>query len=447
MIDLHPGQSKVYKDLMIDQAMRFGVVCCARGWGKSWLAGSAAVTAVFELMALPVHVPNKKVYIIAPTYGDVTDIYYPMLNYDMGLEKFAVASSRALGKFVFPGNVELILLSYEAVERMRGKGCYFAVWDEVSSCKKGISPMEAWQGVIQPAILTRWSRQRAAMVGSKAPGRALIIGTPKGYNFFQELHTYQEVDPMWKSYHYDYHDSPFIDEEEIDRLRATLDPIEFASEYLASFQESGYRVFYTFDRNMHVTRDLPYFYKPTKDYMGEDVHVPIDFNVGVQASSAWAIRGNQAHCLDEFKGQPNTEELAKYIKAKYEGHRVFCYPDPTGKARKSSAPVGVTDLSILGSFGFTVLARKKSPPLVDSVKAVNRKMLTADGSIDMYYHPRCKGTITSMERTKWVDNNPDIAVIDKSEGVEHFSDGVRYFTEYLWPVRGGRDVVKRGFNF
>jgi hypothetical protein len=148
------------------------------------MAGVAGVTAIFELLELPEDVPNKTVHIIAPTYDQVTDIYYPLLNYDLGMENYAIKSSRDLGRFVFPKNVELRLLSYEAVERMRGKGSYFTVWDEVSSCKKGIDPREAWQGVIQPCIVTRWSQKRANMYGSRSAGRALIISTPKGYNYF-----------------------------------------------------------------------------------------------------------------------------------------------------------------------------------------------------------------------------------------------------------------------
>ena len=121
-INLHEGQSEVYEDLFVNKTNRFSVVCCSRGWGKSYMAGVAGVTAVFELLELDVRVPNKIVYIIAPTYDQVTDIYYPLINYDLGMEDYAIRSSRDLGRFIFPNNVELRLLSYEAVERMRGKG-------------------------------------------------------------------------------------------------------------------------------------------------------------------------------------------------------------------------------------------------------------------------------------------------------------------------------------
>lgn len=451
-INLHANQSKVYSDIFIDKAARFFSVNCSRGFGKSYLAATVAATAVFELLELPLNVPNKVVFIIAPTYEQVTDIYYPLLNYDLGLEDYAIKSSRDLGRFWFPNNVELRLLSYEAVERMRGKGAYLVVWDEVSSCKRGITPEDAWNSVIMPCINTRWSKKNADRYGAKSAGRGLIIGTPKGYNFFHNLCMRYQTDDDWKYYHYDYKCSPFLDPVEIEKQRHLMDPIQFASEYLASFQESGNSVFYCFDRNKHVTKDLPDFEKPSKDsyddtIYGEDVHIGIDFNVGIQASTVFAVRGGQIHILDEFKGHPDTETLAIAISAKYKGHKIYAYPDPSGRARKSSAAVGRTDFSILESFGIRCLAHSKAPPIVDSVAAVNKKLQTAAGDVSIYIHPRCNGVIESLERTKWVDRNPDTATIDKSEGIEHFSDGIRYAVEYLFPVNSGSKRTVRGFNF
>jgi hypothetical protein len=444
---LHPGQSQVFRDLFIDKICRFQAVCCARGWGKSYEATAGAVTAVDELEQLDWSVPNKNVAIIAPTYDQVTDIYWPILAYEFDLESRAVKSSRDLGRFIFSNNVELKLISYESVERMRGKGFYHVAWDEISSCKKGLLPKKAWESVIQPCIITRWSPQRAKHFGAPSPGRAQIITTPKGYNYFYDMYNYQETDPLWKSYHFDYTQSPFIDVSEIDRIKHTIDPIEFASEYMASFKESGNSVFYCFDRSVHVRPDIPNFDPPTEDEAGETIHCAIDFNVGVQATTFNAIRGNQVHTIDEIKGHPDTEELAIYIRNKYPGHKIIAYPDPTGKSRKTSAPVGRTDFSILESYGISICARNNSPFLVDSANAVNRKLMTAAGDTSYYIHPRCVGAIQSLERTKWVDKNADSMTIDKTEGIEHYSDGIRYFIEYVFPVTNVTKRTSRGFGF
>jgi hypothetical protein len=461
-VNLHEGQTEVFKDLFIDKLHRYLVVNCSRGWGKSFMAALAAITAVFELLELHHKVPHKFVYVIAPTYDQVVDIYYPLINYELGMERYALKSSKDQGRFLFGKGVELRLISYESVERMRGKGAYFIVWDEVSSCKKGIKPKAAWQGVIQPCLTTRWSPKRAAMFGARSPGRALIIGTPKGYNFFAEMLNYPETNPMWNSYHYDYTKSPLLDPVEIEALKDELDPVEFASEYMASIEDSGKSIFYCFKRKTHVKSDLEDFYPPvyrdTIDNLsgevttelvekGEDVHVCIDFNVSLQCTGVFALRGKQMQFLDEFKGHPDTETLAKVIATKYKDHKIFAYPDPSGRSRKTSAPVGVTDFSILESYGIICLAHSKAPPIIDSVAAVNRKLMNANGLVDMYVHPRCKGLAMSLERTKWVDNNSDTATIDKTENLEHYSDGVRYATEFLFPIKASRKRVAKGFGF
>jgi len=438
---LHEGQSEIIQDLFMEDDTRYAVVCASRGFGKSFLAATAAMIAVQELMDLPASVPNKNVAIIAPTYAQAVDIYYPLIAYILGGEESAIKSSRVAGTFWFPNNVTLKIWSYEASERMRGTGQYFVVADEVCSWRgAGTSLKESWESVIQPCISTRWSKQNADKFGAK-PGKALIISTPQGYNYFYEMFNRQDSDNHWKSYHYTYHDSPYLDEDEIERVKLTLDPLKFAREYTASFEDSGNTVFYTFNRKEHIDKDLPYF------DAGEDVHVAIDFNVGIMASCAFALRGNQIHILEEFQGHPDTETLARSLASKYSGHKIISYPDPSGKARKSSAAVGRTDFSILNSEGIQTRAHSKAPPIIDSVAAVNKKFKNANGDIDMYIHPKCVNTIKSIERTAWVESNPDTATICKKEGVEHWTDGLRYAVEYLFPVRGGTKVTTKGFGF
>lgn len=448
-IKLHPAQSRVFKELFITREVRNAVVRASRGFGKSWLAATAGATAVQELLQLHPRIPNKNVYIIAPTYQQVTDIYYPVLKYQMGLDRWAIKDSKAEGIFEFPNQVILRLVSYEAIERLRGSGAYFIVNDEAASWVKGNGLQDAWESILEPCIITRWSEERARAYGAVSPGRSLTISTPIGFDYFYEMSNKEEFDRAWRSYHFDYHHSPFLDPREIARIAHTIDPIKFAREYKASFEGSGNSVFYCFDRKLHVQADVPDFLPATPSYPAEVVHAAIDFNVGIQATTFWAIRGNQAHCIDEIQGHPDTETLAVYIRNKYinNGHKVYAYPDPSGKSRKTSAAVGRTDFSILSNAGLNVVARDAAPPIVDSVAAVNRKLKSAAGDVEMFFHPRCKGAIKSVERTKWVDNNPNLAVIDKKDGLEHFSDGIRYFAELRFPIGRHTIITSKGKQF
>lgn len=167
------------------------------------------------------------------------------------------------------------------------------------------------------------------------------------------------------------------------------------------------------------------------------------------ACTIGARRGNQTHWLYESQGHPDTASVAKMLKQKYldKGHRVLVYPDPSGKARKTSAAVGVTDFSILKDHGLKVYTKNKAPPIVDSVNAVNSQLKNARGDVNMYFHPRIVNTIRSMERTVWLENNPDSAMIDKKEGVEHWSDGIRYYTDFTSPVIHSSTRPVQGFTF
>jgi len=447
-IKLHRGQSKIYKELFVDQTVRFSTACCSRGFGKSYVAAVAAKTAIFELLALPAHVPNKVVYIIAPTLDQAKDIYFPLLVDIFGLDRYCVKKpSSDTGRFEFRKGVSLRLVSFESIERLRGKGAYFVVCDEVSSWLKKPGFKAAWEGIIQPLIVTRWSEETALAVGAPAAGRALIISTPKGFNYFHDMCMFSESDGDWSFHHFTYRDSPYLSPKEIEKIKSRIDPIEFATEYEADFKDSGNSVFYMFDRKLHVRDDLEWFIE--EEDAKEDVYAAIDFNVMVQATSLWAHRGKELQAIDEMKGHPDTETLAKSLKERFvdKGHVVYAFPDPSGRSRKTSAPVGVTDFTILKKYGIKCIARKAAPPIVDSVAAVNAKLLTANGVTAMYIHSRCKGLIRSMERTHWIDNNSDTATIDKKEGEEHYSDGVRYLSEYLYAVKNNASRTSRGFGF
>jgi hypothetical protein len=448
-ITLHPGQSKIIRHLFepLDPnsenfQMRFCVPVGSRGFGKSYVAAAAVSLAIDELEQLDPSVQNKDVALLCGTHTQVTDIYFPLLAYRYGLESRCIKASRSAGRFIFSNGTEVKLWSADAYERMRGSGQYLVVADELPTWKvPGGSIKDAWESVIEPAIVTRWSPKQARAVNAISPGRALLPSTPMGKDFFYELAQREHIDPRWKTFYFTYKDSPLLSQEEIEHSKRNSDPIRFAREYLASFEESGLNVFHSFSRKLHVNKDLDYF-DPE-----ETVHCAIDFNIMLNCTSFHAVRGEQVHCLDEHKGSANTEELARVIRRKFPKNKIICYPDPSGAKRVTSAVIGVTDFSILKEAGFTVLSRSRAPGIVDSVASVNRKFLNANGDVDFLIHPRCNGMIESLERTTWLESRPETATIDKSQGVEHFSDGLRYFIDYLWPIVRTRPSVVSSSSF
>ena len=464
--DLHSGQSKVFYDMFIDKSVRYGTVAASRGFGKTVLAAACGVAAVKELNAMPSWVPNKRVGIVCPTYDQAVDIYYPLLAHQFGMEQYAEKASRDAGLFRFHNQTELRLISGDAIERMRGKGYYFVVVDELPTFNmKEKQKLDAIEAIIRPAINTRWSpkmvkilreaieRQTGGVVEIN-PGRLLSIASPKAEDTFFGLYEYGGLVPGWKSYHYDYTQSPYLDQEEIIEAANTMDQINFNREYRALFQDTGANVFYNFSRKYNV---LPA--GSVKPHPMEDLHISIDFNIRKQCSGVWVVRGDYACCVDYLQGSYNTDSLGQSIYARYakdqprDVKQIHCYPDPAGKAGHTNAPIGVTDLSILEGFGFDIRVKSKHPGISASVNATNSRFKTADNPITRkpgkryaFVTANCKPVIDSLAKTQWLDKNPDTATIDKSMDIEHFSDGTRYMFEYLWPLMGRRSAV-RGFGF
>ena len=426
-VTLHPAQSEVIQYLFKDRSIdvRYATVVASRGFGKSFMAATAAVSALEDLFQYPSSKLNKNVVIMGPTHKQTRDIYWPLLHDLFDLGRRAKFSSKALGVFEFDGGVTLSLWSDEAVERLRGNGVYFVVCDEAAYY---YNLKESWESVIHPCLTTRW------------PGhhRALLISTPKGIDYFYDMCHFSRMDPRWRHFHYTYRDSPLLDSKEIDRARRTVDPLRFRREYECSFEDTGSMVFYQFSRSKHVKGDLLPFQE------GETVHVAVDFNIGKMHCIVFADRDGELHILDEHSGSNNTEELAQWITEKYGDHRIHCYPDPSGRARKTSAPVGQTDFTILQGYGIKIFARSAAPSIIDSANAVNRKLENAAGEIHTYIDPQCIETIMSFERTCWKENK---AEIDKTADIEHKADAWRYAVEYLYPIQQSTRTTVRGFNF
>jgi hypothetical protein len=462
---LHAGQSIVFSDMFLKRDIRFATVAASRGFGKTVLAAACAVTAVDELNQLPAWIPNKKVGIVCPTYDQAVDIYYPLLAYQFGLEGSADKASRDAGVFRFHNQTELRLISGDAIERMRGKGYYFVIVDELPTFNmKEKEKLDAIEAIIMPCINTRWSPKMVRILKEailKAtgesieinPGRLLSIASPKTEDTFFKLYENGGVIPGWKSYHYDYTKSPYLDQDEIAKAADTMDQINFNREYKAMFQDTGANVFYNFNKQYNVLPAGSVVAAPN-----EDLHISIDFNIRKQCSGVWVVRGQYACCIGYLQGSYNTDALGQSIYKKYvnehrSARQIHCYPDPSGKAGHTNAPIGQNDLTILEGFGFDVRAMKNHPSISDSVKATNARFKTADNPITKKPGKRyafiladCKPVIDSVTKTQWLDKNPDTATIDKSMDIEHFSDGIRYMFSWLWPMTGAR-VATRGFNF
>lgn len=353
--------------------------------------------------------PNQTIWYVAPSYRMAKEITWRKIsNILMDLRWIQKKHENDLKIYLKNGST-IELKGADNYDSLRGRSIDFLVMDEVAD----IHP-SAFYEALMPAL-------------ADSKGHALFCGTPKGQsNWAFDLFNNGTSDKDWASWRVSTLEGGFVDADEVEYAKSLLDQKTFAQEYDADFVQSGSKIFYSFDREHSVQ---PYTGEaPSIVYIGED------FNVGFMTAVVFALNDNVLHAIDEIVlTSSNTDEMVQEIKNRYSDRKIFVFPDPSGKAMKSSAG-GKSDISILTNAGFIIKAPNKHTPVRDTINAVNSMLLSASGERKMFFDPKCKQTIESMDRWEYKEGS---MIPDKNGAVDysHMCDCVRYITDYLFPVR------------
>jgi len=176
------------------------------------------------------------------------------------------------------------------------------------------------------------------------------------------------------------------------------------------------RIFYGFERERNVS---------TRPDPGGDLYMGMDFNVNPMAAVIFFTNGPQMHIMEEILlANSNTQEMIEVAKCKYPGRVKVAFPDPSGRARKTSAAVGATDFTIIKEHGVAVKAKAKAPSKRDRYNCTNKKFQDMTLTIDPY----CKRTIQGFEKLTYEG-------LKKMEDLTHPTDAATYPVEYLYPIK------------
>lgn len=170
-----------------------------------------------------------------------------------------------------------------------------------------------------------------------------------------------------------------------------------------------------------TANDSKHFYQP-----GENIHVGMDFNVNKMAARIAVLRGSQYHFVAEIDKGTDTESVCNTIESRFPGSRVTVYPDASGK-NTSSKGASLSDISIINSHGFSVVAKAANPPVKDRIISVNKafenKHLAVNCSL-------CPNTAQDLEQQPYDKNGAP----DKDGGHDHGNDALGYLAYSLFPV-------------
>ena len=406
-LSMHRGQAQVFS-----APHRFKVVVAGRRWGKTQLSKISIIRRARK--------PKQLIWYVAPTYRMARSIMWSELL-DSIPKAWVRKVNETLMTIVLVNDTRIELKGADKPDTLRGVGLHHLVVDEAQDIKQ-----ETWTKVLRPTL-------------ASTRGDALIIGTPKAFNWLYDLYMLGQRGDVylddkgrrrtnhWKSWQFPTITSPFIPYSEIEVARRDMDEKSFRQEFEASFETMAGRVYYAFDRAAHLG-DYPF--GPTLP-----IWIGQDFNIDPMSSVIMQPQPNgEIWIVDEvILFGSNTEETAEEIQRRYWRHlkNIVFYPDPAGQNRGHSR--GESDLDILREAGFRKMKyRRKHPKISDRVNAVNRMFRAADGTIKMRVDRRCKHTVAAFEQTIY---KPGSREVDKSAGLEHPADAAGYAIDLEFPVR------------
>jgi hypothetical protein len=376
---------------------RFIVLVAGRRWGKTMLAIWCLIVNAFSSR-------SRICYYVAPTYGQAKRIAWSVLKELVPLRARQRTSEQELLIELTNGSI-VQLLGADRPDRLRGVGLDYVVLDEYANMRA-----EIWNAVIRPALSNR-------------AGRALFIGTPRGRNHFYDLYCAAKFRPNWATFLCSTKQDGYVPPDELAALAGEMDPQLYAQEFCASFEETQSRVYHSFDLEKNVFELAISPYAP--------LLIGMDFNVNPMTAVVGQRAADQCHIIDEIVlPNSNTQQMIQEINRRYGGSEGIVHPDPSANSRKTSSPVGETDLVIIERAGWQVY---RSPPyrVVDRINSVNAMLLNAHGCRRLLIAPQCKYLIKALDRLTYKEGSK---IPDKTSGLDHITDALGYLIAAVYPM-------------
>lgn len=286
----------------MDTAKRFNVLKCGRRFGKTSLAEELIIEPALD---------GYPVAYYCPTYKDLNDFWINVV----AIVKDVIASKNEQLKQIRLTTGGIIdMWSLDEPDSGRGRKYKRVVIDE---CEKAKKLDVAWKGTIR-ATLTDYR------------GDAWLLSTPKfGITYFKELYKNyikKGFENEWQSWTFSTYDNPFMDKEEIDSAKATLDDVYFRCEYLAQDVDlKGLRWAFAYDKDKHTG-------KPTlnKDQV---VYLSFDFNRNPICCSVIQHYDEKIRVIETIKlANSDIYALCDYINAYYPNCLFMITGDATGQS-------------------------------------------------------------------------------------------------------------------
>jgi len=397
---------------------RFRVLVAGRRFGKTNIA-------LLEMFRAAGHEDRTSWY-VAPTYRQAKHVAWKRLK-QLVRPCGRIRAYETDLRIELPWGATLALRGADNYDSLRGEGLDFVVLDEYSS----MAP-QAWTEVLRPMLSDR-------------KGRALFIGTPKGYNHFYELYDYaRQNEEDWAAFHFSTLEGGNVSADELKAAAREMDERTYRQEFEASFEHLGNgRAYYAFERDQNLA--------PVKFRPGHPMFWSLDFNVNPLCAVIGQVVSGTVHVLEEIVlANSNTFAACEAFLDRinswplYSGQELWIYGDASGEHRHSAA--SRTDWQIVkegmarheGRFRISYRYYNHNPLIKDRVNCLNAALRNHLGERRLLIDPGCRELIRDFEEIGWSEDKHGNSQpeLDKSDPKRtHLSDALGYMISCIFPMR------------
>jgi hypothetical protein len=398
---LHENQQ-----IIKDNAKRFNIIVNGRRWGKTFLAIDLIVPFALEGKRVGYFAPSSKYY--TEVWDAVKDLLADAIKTKNETQKRITLITGGIIEF----------WSLETGNAGRSRKYHRAIIDEFEMAKNMDTQ---YQQAILPTL-------------TDFKGDLFLLSTPKGKNtVFFNLFEKAAASEMWARYQMPTHTNPYIDPQEIEIIRQSMDDVSFRQEYLAEFIDYANNPFaYAFEDSKHIRK--------VEIKKGQPIYLSFDFNVNPITAIAAQINSDFIHILQEFRIEnSDIYALCDRIKSAFPGQQFFVTGDASGRSRSAMVKGNVGYYQIIQNS----LQLANHQLVVPTINPSHQNSRILCNSIlthhkDHLIDPSCQWLIKDL---KYVECKPDGSINKDRSSASKEADLLDCWRYLLWAFKN--DYISR----
>jgi len=158
------------------------------------------------------------------------------------------------------------------------------------------------------------------------------------------------------------------------------------------------------------------------------LHIGVDFNIGGCCAVVYVIDAGEPVAVDEFVSY-DTQDFVSNVADRYEGKRIVCYPDASGKNNTTNA--SASDVAIIKHAGIQCDIANKNPFVRDRVNSVNAKLSNNTFKINT---DTCQNLTLALE-SQGYDNSGEPEKFKTHPAMDDWIDGMGYFMHRRYAIK------------